>query len=48
MAAEKVMNEALHSIRMFSWKGWTLLVLGGLVAVVALFYIEEDWRGWHA
>ena len=42
------MNEALHSIRTFSWKGWTLLVLGGLAAAVALFYAEEDWRGWHA
>ena len=42
------MNEAPHSIRVFSWKGWTLLVLGGLAAVVALFYAEEDWRGWHA
>ena len=48
VAAEKIMNEALHSIRTFSWKGWTLLVLGGLATVVALFYAEEDWRGWHA
>ena len=26
----------------------TTIVLAGLVALFALFYAEEDWRGWHA
>ena len=25
-----------------------LVVLACLIALVALFYVEEDWRGWHA
>src|ERR1035437_702456 len=25
-----------------------LFVVGGLIALIALFYAEEHWRGWHA
>jgi hypothetical protein len=27
---------------------WMLIMLGGLVLLVSIFYAEEDWRGWHA
>jgi hypothetical protein len=32
------------------WRNWMRLLLGGLgfMALVALFYAEEDWRGWRA
>jgi len=25
----------------------TSIVLAGLFALVLIFYVEEDWRGWH-
>jgi hypothetical protein len=42
------MNEDRKYIRIVSRKGWTLLALAGLAALVGLFYAEEDFRGWHA
>jgi hypothetical protein len=35
---------------LFRWSFWraTLLIFGGLVTLVALFYAEENWRGKHA
>jgi tetratricopeptide (TPR) repeat protein len=42
------MNEEPKSIRKKSWAGLTLFACACLVTLVALFYAEEDWRGWHA
>ena len=30
------------------WPRRILIILAGLVVLLAVFYIEEDWRGWHA
>jgi hypothetical protein len=43
------MNEEPKSIRKKSRKGRSaVFALASLVTLVALFYAEEDWRGWHA
>jgi len=42
------MNEAPKNIWKKSWAGRTLFALACLATLVALFYAEEDWRGWHA
>ena len=37
-------------LRWLFWKHWrrTLFALACFVTLIALFYAEEDWRGWHA
>ena len=37
-------------LRWLFWKHWrrTLFVLACFATLIALFYAEEDWRGWHA
>jgi len=40
------MNEPIKPSR--QWQRWTLLVLAVLATAVALFYLEEDWRGKRA
>jgi tetratricopeptide (TPR) repeat protein len=43
------MNEEPKNIREKSHKGRSaVFVLACLVTLIALFYAEEDWRGWHA
>jgi len=42
------MNDKPKSIWKKSWIGRTLFVLACLATLIALFYAEEDWRGWHA
>ena len=42
-------DENSQSIWKKPWKGRSaVFALACLVALVALFYAEEDWRGWHA
>jgi hypothetical protein len=42
------MNEEPKSIWKKSWAGRTLFACACLATLIALFYAEEDWRGWHA
>jgi len=42
------MDEKSKSIWKKSWAVRTLFVLACFVTLIALFYAEEDWRGWHA
>jgi len=37
-------------LRWLFWKHWrrTLFALACFITLIALFYAEEDWRGWHA
>jgi hypothetical protein len=42
------MNEEPKSIWKKSWAARTLFALACLITLIALFYAEEDWRGWHA
>jgi hypothetical protein len=43
------MNEEPKSIWKKSWKGQKVLfALACFATLIALFYAEEDWRGWHA
>jgi tetratricopeptide (TPR) repeat protein len=42
------MNEEPKSIWKKSWPARTLFVLACFATLIALFYAEEDWRGWHA
>jgi hypothetical protein len=41
------MNEEPKSIRKKSWQAKALFALACLITLIALFYAEEDWRGWH-
>jgi hypothetical protein len=42
------MNEEPKSIWKKSWAARTFFALACLITLIALFYAEEDWRGWHA
>jgi tetratricopeptide (TPR) repeat protein len=46
---KEIMNEEPKSISKKKWIGRSVVfVLASLVTLIALFYAEEDWRGWHA
>ena len=42
------MDDKPKNIRKKTWAVRTLFVLACFVTLIALFYAEEDWRGWHA